>query len=75
MRGANDGEKAKAEGGQGESTPQAPIQLEEAPGRRGDRRVPMDPRNPAQKRERESDSPKASNKFQAIEEESRTRDR
>ena len=57
----------------GEAMEQDKEELEAAPQSKKDKRVPLDPREPAQKRSREPNSPKQSAKFQAIEETSNKR--
>ena len=65
----------KSDGSEGEPMQDDTVQLEEAPRSSNDKRVPLDPRNPAQKRGRESNPPKASAKWQAFEVPSSKRDR
>ena len=67
--------KADAAPPQGEQPSQGEqAQLEEAPVQGSDRRVPMDPRAPAQKRGRDPQSPKGPSKWQAFEKETNKRD-
>ena len=57
----------------GETMEQDQEDLEAAPQKPSDKRVPLDPRDPAQKRPREPGSPKESAKFQAVEKQSNKR--
>ena len=73
------GERARASGepsaeSEGEQQMQEDgAELEEAPGRKKDKRVPLAHREPAQKRERESNSPRESAKYQAFEKQTNKR--